>query len=148
MPLCSREDVVNILGGAATARQLLPKPGSVTYDEAVVDSCIENSDADVAAAYGQRYSAISASPPAKIRFLSARLAAVYCWQRGSRNLAMPDSVEQMLKDVRIELRDIGNSETSPGGSPVSRYPARVCNAQGGRRAVYSTWRRGGLLGGR
>lgn len=148
MPLCSRDDVVAILGNAATARQLLPKAGTATYDEAAIDNCIEMADADVAAAYGQRYAAISSSPPAKIRFLSARLAAVYCWQRGARNLAMPDSVEQMLKDVGLELQRIGDSETSPGGSPVSRYPARIDNTRGGRRAVVSTWRRAGLLGGR
>jgi hypothetical protein len=139
---------VKILGGAATARRLLPKAGSTSYDDEAVSSCIEMSDADVAAAYGQRYAAISSSPPPKLRFLSARLAAVYCWQRGSQNLAMPESVDQMLKDVRLELRAIGDSETSPGGQPVSRYPARIDNTQGGRRAVVSTWRRGGLLGGR
>lgn len=148
MALCSRDDVVAILGGAATARQLLPKPGTTSYDEEAVDACIAMSDADVQAAFGQRYAAVVGSPPPKIRYLSARLAAVYAWQRGARNLAMPDSVDQMLKDVRLELVRIGDSDAAPGGQPVSRYPARVCNAQGGRRAVFSTWRRGGILGGR
>ena len=40
------------------------------------------------------------------------------------------------------------SESGPGGNPSSRFPTAIDVSAGGRRAVYSTWRRSGINGSR
>lgn len=148
MALASREEVIERLGGSEVAAQLLDPYKTGSIDNDMLDGAISDAEGDVAAAYGARYTAISSNPPPKIRRLTAELAVVYCWRRGPAGLAMPQTVADMLRDNRRELERIETSATSPGGTPISRYPTAIDNSAGGRRAVYSTWRRGGINGSR
>jgi len=72
----------------------------------------------------------------------------YAWGRGSRNVAMPENVKQLYGNARADLERIEARESGPGGNPVSRFPTAIDNSAGGRRAVYSVWRRAGILGAR
>ena len=55
-----------------------------------------------------------------------------------------DSMEDELIVLVLE-----NSETGPGNdAPPSRLPTYIDNSDGGRRAVYDSFRRAGINGGR
>ena len=148
MALCTRDEVLERLGGPEVAGQLLDPHSTGTYDPALLDGCIEDATGDVSASYGARFVSISSNPPPKIRRLTAELAVCYAWRRGAKNLAIPQVVQDMLRDNRRELERIETSATSPGGNPASRYPTVVDNSNGGRRAVYGVWRRAGINGSR
>lgn len=151
LALCSRQDVIDRLGGAAATRQLLDPTQSGTYDTALLDGAVSDATGDVEAALGARFRAITDSNaiPAKIRRLTAELAVGYAWRRGPKNLAMPEGVKQLMADCRRELERLENSETGPGNDPPpSRLPRYIDNSDGGRRAVYDSFRRAGINGGR
>lgn len=148
MALCTRDEVLERLGGPEVAAQLLDPNRTGEYDTAMLDGAISDAEGDVSAAYGARYVGITSNPPPKIRRLTAELAVVYLWRRGARNLAVPPVVQDMERQNRRELERIESSETSPGGNPVSRNPLVVDNSDGGRRSVYPVWRRAGINGGR
>lgn len=156
MPLLTRAQLEDGLGGATAARQLLdpldtsdPNTGDGLYNDRL-DASIADAMGDVTAAYGSRYVDIAAAvtPPQKLQRIARQLGCYYAWGRGPRNLAMPELVKQLYGNAKADLRDIESSASAPGGTPVSRFPSTIDNSQGGRRAVFSTWRRGGPNGGR
>ena len=149
-PLCTREQVIERLGGDEAAAQLLDPHRTGSLDTAVLDGAIADATGDVEAAYGARFAALAASAvvPAKVVRIATQLAVYYCWQRGGRNLAMPEGVKQMYGNARGDLERIEASESGPGGTPTSRFPREIDNSFGGRRAVWSTWRRAGPNGAR
>lgn len=148
--LCTQQDVIDRLGGGDAARQLLDPQLTGTYDTSLLDGAIADATGDVEAAYGVRWQAVASSGdvPAKLRRLTAELAVGYAWRRGPKNLATPEGVKSLMSDCRRELERIEVADTSPGGAPTSRFPTAIDNSDGGRRAVYSSWRRGGINGGR
>lgn len=150
MALLSHGQLIERLGGAEAAAQLLDPNRTGSYDTSVLDGAIADATGDVEAALGARFAAYAsgATIPAKIVRIASQLAVYYCWQRGARNLAIPQNVIEMLRNARIDLERLEASESGPGGNPVSRFPTAIDNSQGGRRAVFSTWRRGGVNGGR
>jgi phage gp36-like protein len=150
MALVTHQQVIDRLGGDEAAAQLLDPHRTGTYDTDVLDGAITDAEGDVQAAVGSRFMAYSATnlPPAKIQRILLQLAVYYCWQRGARNMAIPQNVVAMKIDARADLEKLEASESGPGGTPVSRFSGRVDNSFGGRRAVYSTWRSGGINGGR
>ena len=151
IPLCTQQDVIDRIGGGAATRQLLDPTQSGAYDTVLLDGAISDATGDVEAALGARFAAITdaAKIPAKIRRLTAELAVGYAWRRGPKNLAMPEGVKSLMADCRRELERLENSETGPGNdAPASRLPTYIDNSDGGRRAVYDSFRRAGINGGR
>lgn len=148
MALCTRDEVIERLGGPEVAGQLLDPNKTGELDTAMLDGAISDAEGDVSAAYAARYVTISSNPPPKVRRLAAEMAVVYVWRRCARNLAVPSVVQDMERQNRRELERIETSATSPGGNPVSRNPRAVENSDGGRRAVYEVWRRAGINGSR
>ena len=148
--LCTREQVIERLGGDEAAAQLLDPHRTGTLDTAVLDGAIADATGDVEAAYRARFAALAASAviPAKIVRIATQLAVYYSWQRGGRNLAMPELVRQAYGAARTDLERIEASESGLGGAPTSRFPREIDNSFGGRRAVWSTWRRAGPNGAR
>lgn len=142
MPLCTRDEVLQRLGGPETAAQLLDPNKTGEYDNAMLDGAISDAEGDVAAAYDTRFTPIKSNPPPKIRRLTAEMAVVYLWRRGARNLALPAVVQEMERTNRRELERIESSETSPGGNPTGRYGMTVENP------IYNSWRRAGINGAR
>lgn len=145
--LCDAADVIDKLGGLETVNQLLDPNKTGSYDADMMAKCIADAEGDVEAAYGVRYHSITANVSGKIRRLASELAAVYAWRRGPRNLSMPPTVVDMLRDARAELARIETS-ASPGGTPQGRVISIVDLSGGGIRAVPSVWRRGGPNGAR
>ena len=60
---------------------------------------------------------------------------------------VPENVSKALASKQ-DLRDIEASDSLPGRDATYRFPSQIDNSYGGRRAVYSTFRRSGLLGSR
>lgn len=145
--LCDAADVVDKLGGLEAVNQLLDPNKTGSYDADMMAKCIADAEGDVEAAYGVRYHSITTNVSGKIRRLTSELAAAYAWRRGPRNLTMPPTVVDMLRDARAELARIETS-ASPGGTPQGRVVGIVDLSDGGRRTVPSVWRRGGLNGAR
>ena len=148
MALLTRAQLIQRLGGDPSAAQLLDPNQTGTVDNDMLDSAIADAEGDVAAALGSRYLAVSSNPSAKIVRIMGQLATYYAWGRGPRNLTMPETVRQLYGAAKADLERIEASESGPGGSPTSRFPTAIDISAGGRRAVYSTWRRGGINGSR
>jgi phage gp36-like protein len=151
MALVTHAQVIERLGGDETAAQLLDPNRTGTYDTSILDGAIADAEGDVSGAIGarfQQYNVVANPPPAKVVRLITQLAVYYAWQRGGRNLTIPQTVIAMKIDARADLSSLEKSESGPGGTPVSRFSNQVDNSYGGRRAVYSTWRRGGINGSR
>lgn len=148
MALLSREQLIEALGGDSAAQQLLDPNRTGSVDTVLLDGAIDDAEGDVEAAYGARFVAISSNPPKKLVRIMRQLGVYYAWGRGPKNLVMPETVRQLYGAARQDLRDIETSESGPGGNPTSRFPTVIDGSDGGRRAVYSTWRRAGINGGR
>lgn len=148
MALLTRAQLIQRLGGDPSAAQLLDPNQTGTVDNDMLDSAISDAEGDVAAALGSRYLAVSSNPPAKIVRIAGQLAVYYAWGRGPRNLTMPETVRQLYGAAKADLERIEASDSGPGGTPSSRFPTAIDVSAGGRRAVYSTWRRGGPNGSR
>ena len=148
MALLTRVQLIQRLGGDPSAAQLLDPNQTGTVDTDMLDSAISDAEGDVAAALGSRYLAISSNPSAKIVRIAGQLAVYYAWGRGPRNLTMPETVRQLYGAAKADLERIEASDSGPGGTPSSRFPTAIDVSAGGRRAVYSTWRRGGPNGSR
>lgn len=54
----------------------------------------------------------------------------------------------MYNMAKIDLERIEQSESKPGEKSETRFSYDLDNSDGGRRAVYGTFRRAGLLGSR
>ena len=150
MALLTRAQLIQRLGGDPSAAQLLDPNQTGAIDNDMLDSAIADAEGDVAAAYGARFLAISSmeTPPQKIVRIMGQLATYYAWGRGPRNLTMPETVRQLYGAAKADLERIEASESGPGGNPASRFPTAIDVSAGGRRAVYSTWRRSGINGSR
>ena len=148
MALLTRAQLIQRLGGDPSAAQLLDPNQTGTVDNDMLDSAISDAEGDVAAALGSRYLAVSSNPSAKIVRIMGQLATYYAWGRGPRNLTMPETVRQLYGAAKADLERIEASDSGPGGSPASRFPTAIDISAGGRRAVYSTWRRAGINGSR
>lgn len=148
MALLTHAELIEALGGGEAAQQLLDPNRTGQVDDGMLDGAIADAEGDVEAAHGARFLAIVANPSKKIRRIMRQLACYYAWFRGPKNLVMPDLVKQGYGSARQDLKEIEASLSGPGGNPASRFPTTIDNSQGGRRAVFSTWRRGGINGGR
>ena len=148
MALITHDQAIEGLGGIEAATQLLDPNRTGSLDYTLLDGAIADAEGDCAAAYGSRYVEITVNPPAKIVRILRQLTAYYAWGRGPRNLTMPELVKQLYGAARADLERIEASQSGPGGNPRSRFPTAVDNSDCGRRAVYSTWRRAGINGGR
>lgn len=149
MALVTHPELIQRLGGDEAASQLLDPNRTGAYDTSILDGAIEDAEGDVQAAVGARFQTYSATspPPLKIKRILLQLAVYYSWQRGARNMAIPQNVVAMKIDARADLDKLEESKSGPGGTPVSRFNNTVDNSYGGGRAVYSTWRRAGINGG-
>jgi len=148
MALLTRAQLIQRLGGDPSAAQLLDPNQTGSVDTDMLDGAIADAEGDVAAAYGARFLAVSSNPSQKIVRITGQLAVYYAWGRGPRNLTMPDTVRQLYGAAKADLERIEASDSGPGGTPSSRFPTAIDISAGGRRAVYSTWRRGGINGSR
>ena len=148
MALLTRAQLIQRIGGDAAAAQLLDPNKTGSIDTDMLDSAIADAEGDVSAALGARYAAISSNPSQKIVRIAGQLAVYYAWGRGPRNLTMPETVRQLYGAAKADLERIEASDSGPGGTPTSRFPTAIDISAGGRRAVYSTWRRAGINGGR
>lgn len=148
MALLTRAQLIQRLGGDPSAAQLLDPNQTGSVDTDMLDGAIADAEGDVAAAYGARFLAVSSNPSQKIVRITGQLAVYYAWGRGPRNLTMPDTVRQLYGAAKADLERIEASNSGPGGTPSSRFPTAIDISAGGRRAVYSTWRRGGINGSR
>lgn len=148
MALLTRAQLIQRLGGDPSAAQLLDPNQTGSVDTDMLDSAIADAEGDVSAALGARFLAISSNPPQKIVRIAGQLAVYYAWGRGPRNLTMPETVRQLYGAAKADLERIEASDSGPGGSPSSRFPTAIDISAGGRRAVYSTWRRAGINGSR
>lgn len=152
MALITRAQLEDRLGGPTAARQLLDPQdtsapdGTGVYNDAL-DASIADAVGDCEASYSTRYADIASHPTAKLQRIALQLATYYAWGRNP-NKVMPETVKQFYGAARADLRDIENSASAPGGDPLSRFPRTIDNSDFGRRAVYSSWRRGGPNGGR
>lgn len=148
MALITKSQLISALGGDVAAAQLLDRNQDGVADDDLLDEAVAEAVGDVEAAYGARYASFASNPSAKLQRIAKQLAVYYSWGKGASNLAMPEIVRQLYGAARQDLKDIESSASGPGGSPLSRYPSDLDNSDGGRRAVYSTFRRAGVLGGR
>lgn len=148
MAIVTHAQAIEALGGDESAAQLLDPNRTGTLDTSMLDRAISDAEGDVSAAYGSRFNDITSNPSTKLVRIILQLVPYYAWLKGPKNLIMPELVKQAYGSAKADLRDIEKSESSPGGTPKSRFPTAVDNSQGNRRAVYSTWRRGGINGAR
>lgn len=148
MALITRAQLISALGGDVAAAQLLDRNQDGVADDELLDEAIAEATGDIEASYGTRYASFASNPSAKLQRIAKQLATYYSWGKGASNLARPENVKSDYGSARQDLRDIESSASGPGGSPLSRYPSDLDNSDGGRRAVYSTFRRAGVLGGR
>ena len=148
MALITRAQLIEALGGDQAAAQLLDPNRTGDVDNSMLDASIADAEGDIEAAYGVGYANVSSNPSQKLQRICKQLAVYYAWGRGSRNVAMPENVKQFYGNARLDLERIEARESGPGGNPVSRFPTAIDNSDGGRRAVYSVWRRAGILGAR
>ena len=148
MALITRAQLIEALGGDQAAAQLLDPNRTGDVDNSMLDASIADAEGDIEAAYGVGYANVSSNPSQKLQRICKQLAVYYAWGRGSRNVAAPDNVKQLYGNARLDLERIEARESGPGGNPVSRFPTAIDNSDGGRRAVYSVWRRAGILGAR
>ena len=117
-----------------------------TLDTSMLDRAISDAEGDVSAAYGSRFNDITSNPSTKLVRIILQLVPYYAWLKGPKNLVMPELVKQSLWLSQSRSKRYRKVRVSPGGTPKSRFPTAVDNSQYGRRAVYSTWRRGGING--
>lgn len=146
--ISSRDDVINRLGSPEVVRQLLDpgKTGSLNY--AVVDLARQDSAGDVQATLESKFKLYAdGNYPQKIQRLDAKIAIKHLYA----NLRAPAPAD-VLKDYGEAIRQLERIEAgeSAPGSPFAqtRLHRTVDNSDGGRRATYSAFRRGGLLGAR
>lgn len=147
MALLTQAQLIEALGGDLAAAQLLDPNSTGSVDTALLDGAIADAAGDVEAAYGARYTSIPQQPntPGKITRIMRSLAVYYAWSR-NKVKEKPQAVKDDYGSARQDLREIESSQSGPGGTPQSRFPTAIDNSAGGRRAVWSSWRRGGPNG--
>lgn len=147
MAYLTREQLIEELDGPAATAQLIPNrtTGGINYDK--LDGAIADACGDIEAAMGSRYAAQEANPPRKLVRIARMLGAYYVWGT-LKNKVIPETVRQMYNMAKIDLERIEQSESKPGEKSETRFSYDLDNSDGGRRAVYGTFRRAGLLGSR
>ena len=145
-------DLITRFGDDTTVAQVLDD-GTGNYNATLMDRAIEDASGDVAASCGNNFKLwlAAGSFPQWVKKLCAIRAMYYCWLYGSNGKAIPEKLRQAFEDTTADLEKIEQGRKSLGDDPdppARRARAPIDNSDGGRRAVYSVWRRAGLLGGR
>lgn len=145
MAILTRAQLIEALGGDASAAQLLPDRATGDIDYTKLDGAISDAIGDCEAALGSRYQNESATPSAKMVRIARQLGTYYAWGRAG-NKAMPELVKQLYGAARQDLRDIENSASKPGESSETRFGSYIDNGGGGSRWTYGNLRHAGILG--
>lgn len=140
------------MGADETLAQVLDN-GTGNPNTDLLDRAIEDASGDVASSVGNQYRIWTAtgSFPHWIKRLAVTRAVYYCWLWGANGKAVPERIRQAFEDTERQLERIETGKKGLGDDPdppARRSPARIDNSDGGRRAVYATWRRAGYLGAR
>jgi hypothetical protein len=148
--LCSQQAVIDRMGGAVAAAQVLDPNQTGTYDTGLLDRARFDASADVMAAAGNRVKLWldSNNVPQWVESLTAWLGAWYAWNEGTKGKAIPENVQKKYDEIKTkDLENLRRGETGTGyGEPPVRTalrPSPIDNSDEGRRAVYSTFRRSG-----
>lgn len=148
--VCTRDDVKRAFGGEKFVAQAIPDGnGDINNDQ--LDDARKFASGDVAAACGNSFKIWNqaAEFPQYIVMIAAVLAVRWCWFIGTQGKGVPKTIQDEYDRLLTRLEKIADAGTGLGADPDpparhGRYP--IDNSDCGRRAVYSTWRRAGLLG--
>lgn len=150
LKVCTHDDVIRAFGGERYLKEAL-SDGNGDVNTPQLDDAIDFASGDVAAHCGNSFRIwLGAGEfPQYVRMMGSVLAVRWCWWIGTQGKAVPEPVEQEYKNTLERLQKVGKGELGLGAEPnpparIARYP--IDNSDCGRRAVYSTFRRGGLLG--
>lgn len=145
MAYLTRDQLIQALDGPAAAAQLLPDRTTGGIDLTKLDAAIDDACGDIESSMGSRYRSQEANPPRKMVRIARQLGVYYAWLQ-IKTKVMPETVRQGYGAAKLDLERIENSEAKPGETSETRFGYDLDNSDGGRRAVYSTFRRGGILG--
>lgn len=148
MALLTRDQLIIELGGATATAQLCGDRATGGINYTILDAAIADAIGDVDASCAKFYADLSTNPPQKLVRITRQLAAYYLWLKAAAGKTMPENVAKAFGGAKQDLRDIEASDSLPGRDATYRFPSTIDNSYGGRRAVYSTFRRSGLLGSR
>lgn len=148
MALLTRDQLITEVGGPAKAAELCPDRTTGGINYTIVDAAIADAIGDVDAACAKFYADLSTNPPQKLVRITRQLGAYYLWLKAAAGKTVPENVSKAFGVAKQDLRDIEASDSLPGRDATYRFPSQIDNSYGGRRAVYSTFRRSGLLGSR
>lgn len=149
--LCTSQDVIDRFGGAAALRQCLDPTGTGNIDQAILNRAIEDASGDVTASAGNKAKLWlldpSAVPPFVVRLVADR-AIYYCWKYGTHGKGIPDHIQTAYEHNNEELRLLESVRKGLGGplEPNDRTTTtKIDNSDGGRRVVYSSWKKSGFI---
>ena len=148
MALLTRDQLITEVGGPTKAAELCPDRTTGGINYTILDAAIDDAIGDVDAACAKFYADLSTNPPQKLTRIARQLGAYYLWLKAAAGKTMPENVSKAFGVAKQDLRDIEASDSLPGRDATYRFPSQIDNSYGGRRAVYSTFRRSGLLGSR
>lgn len=143
LELCSQQDVIDRLGGAKVAAQLLDPNQTGNLDTALVTRAIRDASAMVAMSAGNNFKIWLAGPnwPQAVVLLTTLIAVYLCWQYGSQGQAVPADVVTSFTYAQSQLQKIESGQILLGedvGPPARRVRRPIDNSDGGRRWVYET----------
>ena len=148
MALLTRDQIITEVGGPTKAAELCPDRTTGGINYTILDAAIADAIGDVDAACAKFYADLSTNPPQKLTRIARQLGAYYLWLKATSGRDIPTNVAKAFGGAKQDLRDIEASDSLPGRDATYRFPSTIDNSYGGRRAVYSTFRRSGLLGSR
>ncbi len=145
LELCTAQDVIDRLGGAKVAAQLLDPNQTGNYDTTLIQRAIRDASSMVAMSCGNNFKIWLAGPnwPQAVVLLTTLIAVYLCWQYGSQGQAVPADVVTSFTYAQSQLQKIESGQILLGDDPnppARRVRRPIDNSDGGRRWVYETSR--------
>ena len=145
LELCSQQDVIDRLGGAKVAAQLLDPNQTGNSDTALIQRAIRDASSMVAMSCGNNFRIWLAGPnwPQAVVLLTTLIAVYLCWQYGSQGQAVPADVVTSFTYAQSQLQKIESGQILLGEEPnpqARRLRPPIDNSDCGRRWVYSVSR--------